>query len=359
MKTSHLLVLIGLLAANARAQDLLWPELARRPELWPAQCTVKETMQFDGGATVQAGQKLKVLQVMANEAQLTTLDDKITFTAEPGECDVLAVARAAYAQLTPKQRALTYDALVRQKELWPASITLTKGFDLGGGRSVRTGDPLKLMDFEPGKLLVVVEPLKMTMHVTPQVTDVMARARQLVEDENAAPRFIAQQQATQPKQPAVIAQQQSVDAVIAELDGKLVNSVTGKPQPLPADPLPRYVVFYRGSSTCPITRQFTPSLIKYYQAMKPAHPEVEFVWIMTESVEDTAKFAKQLGFSWRAIEYESTGSMPHVNGPITGLLPQLIVMDRSGRILANGSQHAAQNALRQLDALLKMPARQL
>ena len=106
------------------------------------------------------------------------------------------------------------------------------------------------------------------------------------------------------------------------------------------------------------TRQFTPSLIKYYQAMKPAHPEVEFVWIMTESVEDTSKFAKQLGFNWRAIEYESTGSMPHVNQPISGLLPQLMVMDRNGRVLANGSQNAAQNALRQLDALLKMPTRQ-
>ena len=92
--------------------------------------------------------------------------------------------------------------------------------------------------------------------------------------------------------------------------------------------------------------------------MKPAHPEVEFVWIMTESAADTAKFAKQIGFNWRAIEYESTGSMPHVNEPINGLLPQLIVMDPNGRVLANGWQNSAQNALRQLDALLKAPPRQ-
>ena len=92
--------------------------------------------------------------------------------------------------------------------------------------------------------------------------------------------------------------------------------------------------------------------------MKPQHPEFEIVYIMTESVEDTAKFAQKIGFSWRAIEYESTGGMPTLNRNIQGLLPQLIVMDRSGRVLANAWQNAAPNALRQLDTLLRAsPAR--
>ena len=359
MKTPRWLTLVALVATAAVAQDLTWTELARRSDLWPAQCTVKQTMRFNGGVTIAAGQKVKVVQVQANEAQLCTLDDKTYFAAEPSECDLLAVAKAEYARLTPKQRALTYESLPRQRELWPERVTLSKSFDLGGGRAVRAGDQLVLMDVQPGKLLVKIEALKATMNVTPQVTDLMAQARKLVEDEKAVPRFVTAQAtaqaAVQQSQRVTQEKQRALGVVVSELEGKLVNSVTGQPQPLPEQPLPRYIVFYRGSSTCPITRQFTPGLIKYYQAMKPRHPDIEFVWIMTESVEDTSKFAKQLGFNWRAIEYESTSSMPHVSQPITGLLPQLIVMDRNGRIVANGSQNNAQNALRQLDALLRQP----
>jgi hypothetical protein len=42
-----------------------------------------------------------------------------------------------------------------------------------------------------------------------------------------------------------------------------------------------------------------------------------------------------------------------VTKPIQSLLPQLVVMDRSGRVLANGWQGSAPNALKQLDALLR------
>jgi hypothetical protein len=59
-----------------------------------------------------------------------------------------------------------------------------------------------------------------------------------------------------------------------------------------------------------------------------------------------------MGFSWRALEYDATPAVPSVNKPIAGKLPQLIVMDRSGRVLANGIQSTAPAALKQLDALL-------
>ena len=336
----------ALITPAAFAQDLAWADLARRSDLWPTQCTVKVAMKFAGGVSVHVGQKATVLEVRANEVQLNTLDGKTIFAADPDETDVLTVARTAYAALTPKQRALTYDTLVRQRELWPARVTFTQVVELTGGKSVSPGDQAVLTDFRPGQLVLKIEKLNTTVPVPPHVTNVMAQARTLIEDGAAvaeAKKSVDRKQAQGP--------------LLGDLDGKLVNSVTGKPQPLDASAPPRYIVFYRGSSTCPITRQFTPSLIKYYQAMKPAHPDVEFVWIMTESADDTAKFAKQLGFNWRAIGYESTGGMPRVSQSISGLLPQLMVMDRNGRVLANGSQHAAQNALRQLDALIKRPVR--
>jgi hypothetical protein len=381
MKTFPFIAAACLIATAAFAQDLSWGELARRPELWPAQCAAKETMKFDGGVTVQAGQKLNVLKVTAGEVQLSTIDGRTTFTAEPDETNLLVVAREAYAKLTPKQRALTYDSIVQRKDLWPSQVALNKSFDLGGGRSLREGEQLRVLEVQPGKVILLAEKFNLRIPTLPQVTDLMAQARRFVEDESAGPRFAVEQQRAEEKRMAEqkVAEEKrgeeqklaaesdrerkraeenrrALGRVIAEMDGKLVSSITGKPAPLDPESLPRYLVFYRGSSTCPITREFTPTLIKYYQAMKPKHPEFELIYIMTESVEDTSKFAKQIGFSWRALEYGSTGSIPSVSQPIQGLLPQLIVMDRSGRVLANGWQNSAPAALKQLDALLRTSA---
>jgi hypothetical protein len=361
MKTLRLSAAVCLLATTGFAQELNWTELARRPELWPAHCTVRQAVQFEGGVTVQAGQPLTVLQLKASELQLSTADGRTNFAAEPDETDALAVARAAYAKLTPKQRELTYPSVARDKTLWPARVTLGKTFELGGGKSVRPGDELVVMDVQPDKLLVKSEALHGTFYVAPPVTDLMAQARQFVEDPQAGPRFVVvQQQLADEKKRAdekrVAEEKRKAQIrVLGELEGKLVNSVTDKPEPLDPTALPRYLVFYRGSSTCPITRRVTPTLIKYYQEMKPRHPEFEIIWVMTESPEDTGKFARELGFSWRAVTYESTPSMPSVNEPITGLLPQLIVMDRSGRVLVNATQNAVPAAIQQLDALLKAP----
>ncbi len=117
MKARYLLLAAGVMATVAAAQELSWQDLVQRSDLWPAQCTVKQTIKFTGGVTVQAGQKVDVLAFKANEVELKTTDGRTNFAAEPDETDVVELARAAYAKLTPKQRALTYPAIVQQKDL--------------------------------------------------------------------------------------------------------------------------------------------------------------------------------------------------------------------------------------------------
>lgn len=81
---------------------------------------------------------------------------------------------------------------------------------------------------------------------------------------------------------------------------------------------------------------------------------MEVVYLTIETLPDTFKFAKELGFNWRTVSYENT-TMPSVNPYIDGRIPQLIVMDRDGRVLANGIQSTAPTALQQLAALLNQP----
>lgn len=341
MRVLNLIVTMCLLAATAAfAQTLTWDELSRRPELWPSQCAMKEAIGFEGGVSVKAEQKVNVLAVTAKEVEVETLDGQINFAAAPQETDVLDIAVKNYVALTPKQRELTYPLLVQRKDLWPKYVTLTQNFDLNAGQTMRKGDQVLLMEIQNGQLLVFAEKINTRFNVTPQATDVMAQARVFIEDKFAAGRKFVTDKYGQ------------VGPVIGELEGKLVNSVTGEEQPLDPNNLPRYLVLYRGSSTCPITRQFTPTLVNFYKQMKPHHPEFELIYLMTEDITDTARFARQSGFSWRAVDYENTGAMPIAGAAIDGRLPQLIVMDRAGNILANGIQATAPAALNQLTVLL-------
>ena len=349
---------VFLSVAVAFAQDLTWQGLAQRPELWPAQCTVKSAIKLEG-ATIQPGQKVDVVDFKGNEVDLKTTDGRVFFAAEPDETDVLNVARDAYAKLTPKQRALTYPSIVQQKELWPYRVTITRTFDLAAGKTVHAGDQVLVKDVQPGKVDVVSEKLNARFGVALSATDVMAQARKFVEDDQAGPRLLAMQRQAEEKlaaeQKAQADRIKAVGRVALELEGKLINSVTGQPEPLDTNSLPRYVVFLRGQSTCPITRRFAPTVIKYCEEMKPKHPEFEVIYLTIEPLPETENFAKELGFSWRTVTYENT-TMSCVNPYIDGRIPQLIVMDRNGKVLANGIQSTAPAALQQLDALLKQPA---
>lgn len=313
-------------------RELRWIDLVNRPECWPAQCTMKVAMDFQGGASIKVGQRVKVDGIKGNEVELSTLDDKTQFAAAPEETDVLAAANAEYAKLTPKQRRLTYESLVHRKELWPYKVKITQTFDLGPGQRVNAGDEAIVRDVMRNKINVVSTKYWVNYDVAPPATDIMAQARKFVEDPNGAP-----------------------SRLVADLEGKLVNSVTGQPDPLPADAQPRYIVFYRGSSTCSITRKFTPQFLKFCDDMKSKQSEFEVVYIMTESPEDTGKFAKEAGFSWRALDYDTAGKLAFAGKAIGSLLPQLIVFDRAGNVLANGTQQTAPQALAKLDALLNQP----
>lgn len=358
MKMLNSFLVLCLTAGAAVAQDLSWTELASRPELWPAQCTVKAAINFEGGVTIPAGATVDVLDFKGNEADMKTTDGKTYFAAEPDDTDVLDVARAAYAKLTPKQRALTYPLIVQQKELWPYKVTITRSFNLAPGKPVQSGDLVLVKDIQYGKLIVVSEKLNAQFGVTPPATDLMAQARKFVEDDSAGPRLLAVQKAEADKLAAE--EKARADAIKAEgrvaveLEGKLINSQTGQPQPLNTNAWPRYIVFLRGQSTCPITRNFAPTFIQYCNSIKSTHPEVEVVYLTIEDLPETYKFAKELGFDWRTVSYENT-TMPCVNPYIDGRIPQLIVMDRDGKVLANGIQSTAPAALQQLEALLNQP----
>lgn len=358
MRMLRSLFAICLMAGAAEAQELTWAVLASRPELWPAQCTVKVEMDFQGGVSVLPGQKADVVDFKGDQVDLRTTDGRTYFSAAPEESDALDVAQAAYAKLTPKQQQLTYPSIVQQKDLWPYRVTITRGFTLAPGKIVQVGDQVLVKDVQAAKMVVVSEKLNAQFGVVLSATDLMAQARTFVEDDQAGPRLLAMEKEAQDK---LLAEQKADAEKIEaegrlpfELEGRLINSVTGQPEPLDANSKSRYFVFLRGSTTCPITRDFTPGFVAYYDSIKAAHPELEVVYLTLDPLADTEKFAEEMRFSWRSVAYERT-TMPSVYPIIDGRIPQLIVMTRDGKVLANGIQSTAPAALQQLKALLNQP----
>ena len=329
--TGALLVLC-LLADVAAAQDLTWTELVRRPELWPAQCTMKQALQFQSGKGVRAGQKVNVLEMHPNEIVVGTTDG-LSFDAKPGDTDALAAANAAYAKLTPKQRELTYALVLKRPDLWPWQLKLTQSFDLNRKR-LNKGDPVYLMAAAKGGLIVCPATFDLHTEVKPEDTDILLYARKYVDDKDGAP-----------------------GRLVEELRGKLINAATGAPDPLDTNALPRYFVIYHGARWCPYTQKFTPELLKLYKEMKPKHPEFEVIYVPAEkSAAELQLYAKEMDFPWPAVNFQKkkeSAVLAWILGRSS--TPELGVLDRYGNVVIDSATVDRDTALKQLAVMWNNP----
>jgi len=333
MKMTGWILASCVIGSVAVAGELTWPDLVSHPEFRPAQCAVRQAMQFKSGAKVQDGQTLNIVKFEPNQIVLSTLDGRVTFAAGPEQTDVLAVANAAYAKLTPAQRALTYESLLKRPELWPWTVKLNVAFDVGGQR-MKKGDTVYLMTVQKGELVVCSSRFDANFNVPPETTDILTYARKYADDKNGAPGRLFQ-----------------------ELDGKLINASTGEAVPLKSDALPRYYVVYHAARWCPYTQKFTPGLLKLYKEMKPKHPEFEVIYVPVEkSAAELQLYAKELNFPWPAVDYNQKNRLA-VLAWVLGhsSTPELGVFDRYGNVVIDPATVDRDEALKQLAALWNNP----
>jgi len=326
---SHLLLTVACFVATAAvAQEFTLAEFAHRPEFWPAQCSVKRPFKFQRGA-VAAGQKVALVEVRGDKLVLAT-DDGLMFNAAPDETDAFALSSALWKVLSPKQRELTYAALLRRPDLWPYRVTLTQAADLGNIKIAR-GESVILKAIEGDQLLVASERANTMFNVQPRDTNVLVGAWK-----------------------ALGAAQRVTGRYTEELKGKLVSATTGSAVSLETEP--RYYAFYRGASWCGPCRQFSPSLVKFYNRVKPAHPEFELILISNdEKVADMYQYAKEENFPWPAVPMSQYNKL-HIINPLFGnSIPQLVITDRYGNVLIDSDRIGREPALKQLEALLSKP----
>lgn len=316
-------------AAGGPVTPLTWNDLVRRPEARPTTCTVNREYKFQNGATVRAGTKVNVFEVTPASAGVGTPDGRINFAVKPEESDILAVANAAWSQLTPAQRELTYPALLRRQDLWPYQVKLSVPLDLGSDR-LNVGDSVILRGLEGNELLVYFARANTSFTVDPQQTDLMQQARGFVASPDGAP-----------------------GRILTELSGKLIDPTSGQQVSLDASLRPKYVVLYRGAAWCGPCQIFAPKLVQALNEKSPKPEDVTLIYVSADKTPAEMKgYVTKLGIGWPTIRYNNTAQLPAFYSLFGDTIPHLVVTDRSGKVVIDSAKVGQDRALAQLRGLL-------
>jgi nucleoredoxin len=306
---------LGAGAALAAPPEKLGPrELANRPDRWPAQVTMLRDMDF-GGAKLAKGQKVTVLEYTGGNEVGVDAGNNQLFAIETTDCDLMDAANAAWAKLTAEQRALEPATLVEDASLWPTKVKCTAAFTLNNGKELPPGAEYDLLTIDRGgqvQLYTRDGDARLTAQLAQ--TDAVARARELAAVDKS-------------KRPGRIAE---------ALKGAALVDASGKP--MKRDDLDRQQVFalYYGASWCGPCRTFSPGFVKYVNSVAAANPNLTVVLCSNdENDADMLKYMREEKMPWAAVPLKSLKQSPLLWTYLRGSIPQLTIVDRHGKVIAD------------------------
>ncbi len=122
-----------------------------------------------------------------------------------------------------------------------------------------------------------------------------------------------------------------------QLNGKLVALRGKSALPFAGSDLPKakYIALYFSAGWCGPCHQFTPDLVKFYNEMKPAHPEFEIVF-MSEDQGASAmeKYMSEMSMPWPALRYSAVKDS-RLAKYAGGGIPDLVLLNDKGEVLSD------------------------
>lgn len=314
--------------------NLTMNDLLGHPERWPASVTIPRELQFQGGAIVKKGQVVKVTDFNGTEVVVDS-GSGLVFGLPVAETDFVVRANERWAALTPAQREITGATLREDRSLWPVKVKTSGEFRFGNGTVIKPGGEFELLSVDRDGVKLLAPEYNTTLKTSVQSTDLVERARALVLVSPA-------------KRPSRIA---------ANLRGQLVDAAG---QAADAAGLEETQVFalYYGASWCGPCRKFSPELVKFVNRVGPKNPRLTVV-LMSNDKSDAAMYGymKEERMPWVAMPLDRIVKTPSLVAYTKGGIPQLVIVDRQGQVLADSYQGTSyvgpQLAMEQLDKILE------
>jgi nucleoredoxin len=320
-------------AQSAPPETLTLADIANRPERWAPAVKLGRDFDFGSGTRAGTGQSVQVLEF--NGANVVVdAGNGLVFEIAPGDCNLLEASNAAWKTLTPAQRAIDAALLKKDASLWPERTKCSAGFLLDGGGELAPDLEYDFLSFGDDGVKLYATEQRTVLYAELAQTDAIARAREraLVEPAKRSAR------------------------IVAALKGALVGPDGKAAAPANLESA-EYFVLYYGASWCGPCRKFSPRLVEFMKA-NAANPKL-FAVLMSNDEEDAdmLEYMKEEKMPWPALPLSKLQSTPTLLGYTIGSIPNLVVVDRHGMVLASsvrsGSYVGPDSAL---DALKKLLA---
>lgn len=307
-----LTMFVGTLLAAAPPRTLGLSDLANKPDRWPQTVTLKQDFRFTGGKSAVKGQAVRVLDFKGAQVLVDAGDD-LVFELSPKACDLLESANRAWAALTPTQRAVDQRALLADASLWPQKVTCYSAFTMNDGTELPAGGEFDLINIDKQGVTLYSQQARAKVVAAIGETDVIARARQIaLTDPSERPSRIAR-----------------------ALDGLLVDA-EGEPYEGQEVAQAEIYAFYYGASWCGPCKGFSPGFVEFINKVQPNNPKLAVV-MMSNDNSDTAMigYMKEESMPWPAVPHKSLGQSPLLLGYAGSGIPQLVIVDKNGKVLAD------------------------
>lgn len=126
--------------------------------------------------------------------------------------------------------------------------------------------------------------------------------------------------------------------------GRLERLRTGRPIKLDGVPSADVYVLYFGASWCGPCRAFARAIKPIYESGEPAELGYELIFVSQDTPPKDVAYVKAMDMPWpylRAEARSAAGAVTNVGGHV---LPDLVVIDRSGRILCQAVDATGRSA---------------
>jgi thiol-disulfide isomerase/thioredoxin len=298
-------------AAGAAPATLTLNDLQNHPERWPSKMTLSRDYKFNGGSSAHKGQTVQVVEVKGAEVVVDAGKD-LVFSVPIAGGDFLAAANSAWSTLTPAQRDLDASKLMADPSLWPLQVKSLNGFRLENGAELPAGSDFDLVSFNQEGVSLFSAKYNANLGADLKDTDLIARARALL----------------------LVPASQRPSRIAAALHGNLVDA-NGRSASPKLDETQVFALYY-GASWCPPCRKFSPGFVKYIDQVAAQNPKLTVVLMSNDKVDaEMFKYMKSERMPWVAMPLARLQRTPLLLGYTKGYIPQLVIVDRSGKILAD------------------------